>query len=78
MFNRWKTQDTLDRRQQMIDETGAWLTWALKSGVELPRIPRQRVDHGGYAQLLKSPGAKAAVEHWWYRTLDAVGRIASR
>ncbi len=60
----------------MIDETSAWLTWALDSGFELPRIPRRPVAGGGFGELLKRPGARAAVEHWWYRTLDVVSRIS--
>jgi hypothetical protein len=67
-----------DRRQQMIDETGAFLTWALRSGASLPKIPRRRVDAGGFAQLLRSPGAKAAVNHWWNRTLEIVEGLRDR
>ena len=62
----------------MIDETGAWLTWALRQDVNVPRIPRRRVDHGGYEALMKTAGARAAVEHWWYRTLDTVGKISDQ
>lgn len=76
MFNFRRTPLPLDRRQQMIDETGAWLTWALRTDVQVPRIPRQRVDQGGYTPLLKTPGARAAVEHWWYRALDTVGKLS--
>ena len=64
-----------DRRQQMIDETGAFLTWAMRSGAPLPTIPRRRVDRGGFADALRSPGARAAVNHWWNNTLDMIDRL---
>src|SRR5690606_19045487 len=38
-----------DLRRQMIAETGAFLTWALRERPSLPRIPRRRVDQGGFA-----------------------------
>ncbi|MFW6059859.1 MAG: hypothetical protein ACODAQ_06735 [Phycisphaeraceae bacterium] len=60
-------------RQQMIAETSAFLTWALHHHGQLPRIPRRRVDRGGFGPLLKHPGARAAVEHWWHRVLDELG-----
>jgi hypothetical protein len=62
----------------MIDETGAWLTWALEQGIELPRIPRRSVEDGGFGSLLTRPGARAAVDRWWYMALDQVSRISRR
>ena len=56
-------------RQQMIDETGEFLTWAMREGRELPRIPRRRVDQGGFAELLRRPMARLVVAHWWHRVL---------
>lgn len=67
-----------DRRRQMIDETSAFLTWALNTGVELPRIPSRRVDHGGFSQMLRMPGARAAVNHWWRQTLNTMAEMAER
>jgi hypothetical protein len=65
-----------DRREAMIAQTSAWLTWALENDVEVPRIPRRRVDEGGFGELLRLPQARAAVSWWWYRTfayLDQLG-----
>ena len=67
-------RNTPDRRTQMIAETSAFLTWALSSGASLPRIPRRRVDEGGFGPYLRLPGARAAMHHWWNRTLDALDR----
>lgn len=66
-----------DRRQAMIDEHSAWLTWAQDNKIPV-KIPRRRVDEGGYSELLNLPGARAAVTHWWYRTLGAIARLGER
>lgn len=60
----------------MIAETSAFLTWALarqREGQAFPRIPRRRVDQGGFTSLLRQPGARAAVAHWWSRVLGEAG-----
>ncbi len=59
----------------MIDETGAFLTWALGAGVELPKIPRRRVESGGFTQLLRAPGARAAVERWWATAIEKIDQL---
>jgi hypothetical protein len=53
----------------MIAETNAFLSWALADGRTLPRIPRRRVDAGGFSELMRRPLARAAVAHWWRRVL---------
>jgi hypothetical protein len=60
----------------MIDETSAWLTWALQTGVELPRIPRNRVDHGGFSGVRRLPAA--VIAGWWQRTLSAIATLTDR
>jgi hypothetical protein len=54
----------------MIRETNAFLTWALKQDRDLPRIPRRRVDQGGFTAILKQPMAKTIVQHWWGWVLE--------
>ena len=73
MFDRWKHKPRPTRRQQMISETEVFLTAALRQGGGLPRVPRRRVDAGGFSKMMESPGARAAVVHWWSRALKAVG-----
>ena len=68
----------LDRSDQMIAETSAFLTWALSGEIQLPRIPTRRIDRGGFTELLKSPAARAAVYCWWSRALDAFDRVRDR
>ncbi|MEX0655550.1 MAG: hypothetical protein WDZ31_08625 [Phycisphaeraceae bacterium] len=72
MGDRRRHRRPLDTREQMIAETEAFLSWALHGERPLPRIPRRRVDEGGYTSLLRQPGARAAVVHWWRRALNQV------
>ncbi len=59
-----------DLRADMIRQTSEFLTWALAADRGLPRIPRRRVDQGGFSALLRQPGVRAMVDRWWSRTLD--------
>ena len=65
-----KSGEPRDLQKEMIDETNRWLSWAMKQGRDLPRIPTRMVDHGGFSNLLKKPGTKALVARWWKRVLD--------
>ena len=57
-------------RQEMIAQTSAFLSLALSDGRMGPRIPRRRVDEGGFSDLLRRPGARAVVGRWWERVLE--------
>lgn len=57
----------------MIAETSAFLSWALAEGGRMPRIPRRRVDEGGFAAFMRMPGARRAVARWWDAVLDQLG-----
>ena len=59
-----------DLRREMIDETSAFLTWALSQDRGLPRIPTRLVSKGGFAGFIKHPGAKALVYRWWGKALS--------
>ena len=62
-----------EQRRRMIAEHSAFLSWALAEAHRLPRIPRRRVTQGGFGPLLRRPGARAAVGHWWRRVLEQMG-----
>ncbi|XAL99008.1 hypothetical protein OT109_15660 [Phycisphaeraceae bacterium D3-23] len=64
-----------DARSQAIAETSAFLSWALSQDRPLPRIPRRRVDQGGFAEMMRAPLARKIVAHWWSQALE---RIADR
>lgn len=60
-----------DLRTEMIGQTEAFLNWALAEEREFPRIPRRRVDKGGFTALLREPAARALVNAWWLRVLKS-------
>ena len=53
----------------MVSETSAFLSWALREQSDF-RIPRRRVDRGGFAGLMSEPQARASVNQWWMRVLN--------
>lgn len=61
-----------ETRQQMIAYHSRFLSRIMglqRRGHSLPRIPRRRVDQGGFTELLRHPGARAAAAHFWKRLL---------
>ena len=57
-----------ERRERMIRETSAFLTWAMRmerQGNPLPRIPRLRVDQGGFSGMLMTAGGRSLIRQWW-------------
>ena len=62
----------LDARRRAIAETSAFLSWALTTDPDLPRIPRRRVDQGGFRQMLKRPMGGKIVNYWWAKALDRI------
>ena len=62
----------MNARRRAIAETNAFLTWAMQNDQPLPRIPRRRVDRGGFSQLLSRPNASGLIAYWWAKTLDKI------
>ena len=58
-----------ETRERMIRQTNAFLTLALRGKIDSPRIPRRRLDQGGFAALLRRPGGKALARRIWDRLL---------
>jgi hypothetical protein len=44
----------------------------MKSDQPVPRIPRRRVDRGGFAHLLSRPNAGGVIASWWAKALDSI------
>lgn len=64
----------LETRHQMIRDTQAYLSWALRQDREsLPRIPRRPVARGGWTLLLRDPAVRQRVHAWWLQTLSDLG-----
>ncbi len=58
--------------KQMIEHTNRYLSRMLgdkRLAKRLPRIPRRRVDQGGFDFVRNNPGARALAEHFWNRLL---------
>jgi len=72
-MSRKRRRGPRDARVQMIAETSAFLTWALRDGQALPRIPTRRVSAGGFGGLGRRAGMRSALRVFWDRTLAAVG-----
>lgn len=49
-----------------------WLTEALRSPTQYPRIPIRRVDEGGFDHVRAHPQARARADQWWDLALDRV------
>jgi len=49
-----------------------WLTEALASRREYPRIPVRRVEHGGFSGLLGRANGRNLAGQWWERALDRI------
>jgi hypothetical protein len=58
------------RRQHSL-----WLTRALLSGREYPRIPVRAVARGGWSRLMARPGGPALAERWWAGALARVDDV---
>lgn len=61
-----------DARKRAIAETNAFLSWALAGDKPMPRIPRRRVDRGGFADLTRRPGSGRLIASWWAKALERV------
>ncbi len=62
-----------ETRQQMIESTNRFLSLVLGPVGRLrrmPRIPRRRVDQGGFSYLPRFRGMRTLCERWWFRMLD--------
>lgn len=59
-----------ETRREMLRSTSRFLSRALRGGVRL-RIPRRRMDRGGFAPILRRRGARALVNRWWSRVLES-------
>ena len=68
-----KRNRPIDARRRAIAETNAFLSWAMQNDDEpMPRIPRRRMDRGGFSDLLSRPHAATIVAFWWAKALDKI------
>jgi len=62
----------MNARRRAIAETNAFLSMAMRNDQPMPRIPRRRVDRGGFAELLSRPNASGIIACWWAKALDRI------
>ncbi len=65
-------RNRFDSRDRIIEETSAWLTWAITGDIEVPRIPCRRVDRGGFDALRRLPNSRVLMDMWWHRTWNVM------
>ncbi len=58
--------------EMMRNAHSAWLTEALASGREYPRIPLRRSDEGGFGKLLARGNGQELAKKWWDVALERV------
>jgi hypothetical protein len=59
-----------DLRQEMTDQTSAFLTEALTTNANLPRIPIRPASQGGFSHLLSTESGQKLILNWWIQALD--------
>jgi hypothetical protein len=70
---RWVIQsDHEDAGERARRIHSQWLTNALELEKPYPRIPRRRVDEGGFSRLLSRANARQLIERWWSLALRRV------
>ena len=69
LLERRRAEPTFTRREAMIRETNAFLTWATSRDRGLPRVPARPTDRGGFAHVIRKPGARALARHIWHRLM---------
>lgn len=52
-----------------------WLTRAMRSKREYPRIPLRRVDEGGFGPMMARPEGQARAQQWWSIALDRLDPV---
>jgi hypothetical protein len=68
----WKNLGHMDDGAKARLTHSLWLTKALDSNREYPRIPTRPVITGGFARLLSRPNGHALAQRWWETALEKV------
>ncbi len=67
----WLTRRNPERRAEAMRRTHSrFLSAAVLSADQFPRIPVRRVDQGGFATLMSRPRGRAAAAAWWNRAFE--------
>jgi len=69
-FRLFQVRPTTRLARRFIAQHARWLTRAIRSGREYPRIPCRRVADGGFARLMATRDGRKIAQGWWYRALE--------
>lgn len=68
----FKKHEFLTRAEVIRRTHERWLTRALKSGRDYPRIPIRPVSQGGFSSLMENPAGRLMARAWWDAALEHV------
>jgi hypothetical protein len=68
----WKSARDMDEGAKARRVHSLWLTAAIESGREYPRIPVRPVVTGGFSRLLTRPNGQDLARRWWDAALARV------
>lgn len=71
-WNSRSARDLQTASERFKAQHSAWLTWAMISDKQYPRIPTRRADLGGFEHLRRRPGGMARAAAWWRAALAKV------
>jgi len=71
-FHFFRRKKPLNPGERMILEHARWLSWALRKGRRMPRIPVRKVSDGGFARMMATRRGRAYASNWWGEALDRV------
>ncbi len=70
-------RDTL--AESMRRTHARWLTRAIRAAPARSfRIPRRRVDEGGFDRLMRTRAGRDWADRWWERAFDAADKLTGR
>ncbi len=72
---RFNRSEVLDKGEEFRRLHGEWLTRALRSRRDYPRIPVRRVDEGGFDALRARTNGPSRARRWWDIVLDKLDPI---
>lgn len=72
LWDFFKKHDALSRAEAIRRTHERWLTRALGTRRELPRIPVRRVDEGGFEAMMADPAGRLMARAWWDAALEKV------
>lgn len=72
LWNWFNRHDSRFASERFCQEHSRWLTHAMLSGNQYPRIPTRLVARGGFDTMMTRPRGPARAEQWWDGALERV------